>query len=180
MIVRKISSDNKDQIHSVIKKETSIAQPIQRAVPAQPTTQPSQANFPHSVLVNNISASVLKVSIRILKYALIERIHLLKYFGRIDSQVHKIMVAKTTPISNTGGAQNTHYVSEIINPSNGVISHNTTVLASSQSSNNSRNPVIVQPTELLPIIPISNSKRDPPRESPINIGKTVKQKYRLA
>lgn len=85
-------------------------------------------------------------------------------------QVHKIE-AKTVPISNAGQHQNTHYVSEIINPTNGIISHNATVLTSTQSSNNSRNPVIqqviMQPAELLPII----AKRDPPRESPIHISK---------
>ncbi|XP_065214951.1 putative transcription factor capicua [Planococcus citri] len=131
---------NIEQVHSVIKKESSIPQPIHRA---PQVVQNNQQNFQHSVLVNN-GASVL--------------------------QVHKLAEAKTIPIPNSGTHPNIHYVSEIINSGNGIITHG------QQSSNNSRNPVIqqviVQPTELLPIIPIPPPRNDPPRESPININDT--------
>lgn len=49
---------------------------------------------------------------------------------------------------------------------------NATVIETGAVSNNSRNPVIrqiiVQPTELLPVLPAPDVKRDPPKDVPNN------------
>lgn len=51
---------------------------------------------------------------------------------------------------------------------------NGTVIEACAASNNSRNPVIqqiiVQPTELLPVLPAPDVRRDPPKDVPNSAG----------
>lgn len=81
--------------------------------------------------------------------------------------MRKIVDGKTVPLTNSSSHTNAHYISEIINTTKGS---GTVLVAAPQPSNSSRNPVIqqtiVQPTQLLPVLPIPTMKQDPPKETP--------------
>lgn len=91
-------------------------------------------------------------------------------------QVHKIRT-DVTSVSESEFQSNGPYSSTIMSATNGPIHSNGPIIESSQSANNSRNPVIqqiiLQPTELLPVLPAPNSKEDSPKETPTIISKTV-------
>lgn len=84
-------------------------------------------------------------------------------------QVHKI---KTDPESSTQA--NESYSTAVINTAAIPVQSNGPI-ETTQSPNNSRNPVIqqiiVQPTELLPVLPAHNAKQDSPKETISTISK---------
>lgn len=89
--------------------------------------------------------------------------------------MHKI---NTEPLvlSNSDSHCNIQYPTDISSTNNSLL-NNGMVIETSQSSNNSRHPVIqqiiVQPTELLPVLPAPHIKKEPLKENSNSTSKII-------